>query len=869
MEDYSDALAAVSLTDPVPMTAGPGQIVTLQDGKPTRWVDVLPLLDSAADEMKLGDLLAGRSFDLQDAMSALEMMDPQMDTGMKAAASTEAEAPIPTAPDELPAPLLVGLLDDVLCAEHGWYRGLTLAQTVYAVEWMQCAPELAHLPTRASLLATARAVAAARSIILRADTHEEEDFAGTVNGLKLHDKIVDVDVAALLNAAEEQCAVALKAARAAHAEATAGGAAAEAEAEAAAAVAAAEAVLCRVRFRRGYCCALLHMARPSAKALEMAKRMLKMADEQLAAMASSIEIGTPRSELADLLDGRAVRKRLGAAPAKKPAWLPRAEGIAASKTLLAELRHICSVSEASDDYDGIVRWVDDLAGLPRPGPHVLTRSAAQLIGVSEDPRQACGLRPPMIELIASAVSTYGGLEAPLARELLTLPPVHDLLQQLAQGELSRLRLRNINRGRQRRRLRHYLADWAPLQELAETVDTQLQQAGYLEPGVGPYGAWCLHRTLRDMIAFIMLGFELELFAPCEFGFAYWYNDLLCGMQLQLHREVSDKAQAQAAALAAEANARQAAAAAGGKKAKKGKGKEVKPRPVVCGSPATHLELLFAKVSLDMSRGCYLLLSALENGCAAALRQTRCVQPAPPHAPCAPTSRAHAPPRREPWSCAAASFPSTTLSSCRSRGALSGALPPSMPSCARRRSPPARTSARRRSSLAAWPPTCSQWRVSTSRPSRAASTGLSRRSRAPRAHRRRRSAPRRWPSPRSPSPTGCSSTHSASSRRPTARARASPSIRTRTSSSPPWRRPRQRARRRPPAVRPPLVARRKRSSCSAVCAPSSAGRIRPKSTIIWSKRTSDCWARPSASRPRRVAAARKNCEAFATPRRPLW
>ena len=55
--------------------------------------------------------------------------------------------------------------------------------------------------------------------------------------------------------------------------------------------------------------------------------------------------------------------------------------------------------------------------------------------------------------------------------------------------------------------------------------------------MGPFGAWCLHRTLRDMLGFIHLGFELELFAPCEHTFCYWYTDLLCGMQMHLQREV--------------------------------------------------------------------------------------------------------------------------------------------------------------------------------------------------------------------------------------------------------------------------------------------------------------------------------------------
>ena len=51
----------------------------------------------------------------------------------------------------------------------------------------------------------------------------------------------------------------------------------------------------------------------------------------------------------------------------------------------------------------------------------------------------------------------------LAAEMATLAPVADFLQHLVNGELARLRLKSVNRARAHRRLRHYLADWAPLQ----------------------------------------------------------------------------------------------------------------------------------------------------------------------------------------------------------------------------------------------------------------------------------------------------------------------------------------------------------------------------------------------------------------------
>ena len=340
-------------------------------------LDVLPLLDAASEHMTLGDLLAGQSFDMQDAMSALEVMDPQMDTGMKSASSAadDDDTPDPVLPAEPSAPFMIGLLDEVLCAEHGWYRGLTLAQTVYAVEWMYSAPDVEHLPLRAALVATARGVAAARAIVLRGDVHEEEDFASSISGLRLHDRVPDGDLVQLLNAAEAHAQAALKTARdtpqptsgavgatdtptgdaAAGAPPSAADAAVEPES-----VRVASAVLCRLRFRRGMCGALLNLQvrnlpiSPSAtspdlpprspqtfkpfssmcaafrdlqraqnpqagasdndKLLGVAQSMLAHAHAQLDEMEATIALGTGRVDLTECLQGRAVRRALGPQP---------------------------------------------------------------------------------------------------------------------------------------------------------------------------------------------------------------------------------------------------------------------------------------------------------------------------------------------------------------------------------------------------------------------------------------------------------------------------------------------------------------------------------------------------------------------------
>ena len=96
-----------------------GSIIDELDGQRAVWHDVLPLLDAAATELSLGDLLHGEGFHLQEAMSALEMGDPQMDSMASAAPEDEPAPSLP--PETISAADLVGVLDDMLCCEHAWY----------------------------------------------------------------------------------------------------------------------------------------------------------------------------------------------------------------------------------------------------------------------------------------------------------------------------------------------------------------------------------------------------------------------------------------------------------------------------------------------------------------------------------------------------------------------------------------------------------------------------------------------------------------------------------------------------------------------------------------------------------------------------
>jgi len=212
------------------------------------------------------------------------------------------------------------------------------------------------------------------------------------------------------------------------------------------------------------------------------------------------------------------------------------------------------------------------------------------------------LRPSIRPQVWAAIGSLSGMPAELWKALLQIEPCQEQLSQLTQAMLSRLRLSCLNRARERRRLRIYLAEWAPLQEIADTLDMQLQQARYLEVSVQPFGTWVLWHNLTTMCRFLALGFQLELYSTQEYQMVYWYLESLCDLRLQLNSAAMNAAAVQSVATQAAAGKKSGAAA--NKKKSKSSGK-----PAV-GSAATRQELLLVAALRELSCAMMLALGLL-------------------------------------------------------------------------------------------------------------------------------------------------------------------------------------------------------------------------------------------------------------------
>lgn len=118
-----------------PMPVHTGQV---QNPMPVReWKDITEEFFEAVKELDVGELQHVFLFGLFEAMSAIEMMDPKMDAGMK-----RNEEPIPLTfekaveqgvleLDTISYKDMIGLIDSMYTCLVSWLEGHSLAQTLF------------------------------------------------------------------------------------------------------------------------------------------------------------------------------------------------------------------------------------------------------------------------------------------------------------------------------------------------------------------------------------------------------------------------------------------------------------------------------------------------------------------------------------------------------------------------------------------------------------------------------------------------------------------------------------------------------------------------------------------------------------------
>ncbi|KAF7868334.1 hypothetical protein EAF04_004866 [Stromatinia cepivora] len=490
---------------------------------------------NAAHQLELGDLVKDPFFTLFDAVAALEIMDPKMDSGYLAPGETM-EDDYDFAQVLLPEEVL-GIIDQLLCHEMAWHMGHPLAQTIFTSLYIDRVlyPSPSSLDEtffdksescsenepfmlqvlRAYCLGLIKTCWYVNNRVRSEHFYEEEDFATHTFHRNLLEGIEHSEILGFLR---ETGALVLRT---------------DSIPEAMK-----EALKARLSFRHAFLEAvdIADSRSPDAKVfwretlsfipeLRSSGKLAKSVPQSFSVklqrkLASTVpprpivvmgqdsayehlermcKDGENAVDILDYADSHSLMTFVSLFQARKPQPSVYIRTLLqyymfADMIILGKM----SIREVLDD---------DLASLTLPANQLLDRNNDE-IEVTHDPRFHMAQR---MEIFRSrAANTY-----------------IDILRTMCQ-----------NRCRIRRTLCHTIVDWDNLQLDGEEIDQELREFTKEEPFIDlkisndpiyafPLSSWAYYYKLRQMEWIVQLGFELQVYQPDELSGMYYYLNHLC------------------------------------------------------------------------------------------------------------------------------------------------------------------------------------------------------------------------------------------------------------------------------------------------------------------------------------------------------
>lgn len=551
----------------------------------TEWRDVTQLMSVAAKEFKVGQLVHEEDFNLFDSMSALELMDPKMDSGMLVngmppqsistqLASGSIQLEFSSARDVL------ATLDELFNCETGWLNGLPLAQSLLTSVYMHREPLIAlctQLVTSinslmvvdadvrlvlnerlgasvkdslllvmvAVILATLKTTNLVRDATLRADIFEEEDFSpgkGFDVGVLASFTVEAIDTLLLITQerlesllAQHKASSIKKMSRKKQAKRRSAAAAKSEGANFSGydmlhSNARINAMLCeafirRVRLRRELLntYAAIGLAE-GALDLQKARKGFHCAHELLQ------ELTTERLELdPECFSGKAIgfdsnisRLLLSGSPPRDIKVPSFDEALELMKKVLQEMTIGCSPPEWRCMEDLRIFLVE----FSRQQPTLVARSYVLLFLYADGKVYA---EYNFMDWLSASMVMNG-----VPSVLLSTQEGILYLSRCIETMYESLKVFLHSRSRQRSRIEFLLEEWSILQVEATAVDEKFTTEMNIPHAAYPryFTAWSLEESVQLMLHYVVLGLELDLYAPPEFGMIYWYLDYLQGSRLQ-------------------------------------------------------------------------------------------------------------------------------------------------------------------------------------------------------------------------------------------------------------------------------------------------------------------------------------------------
>ncbi|XP_057419627.1 uncharacterized protein LOC130713831 isoform X2 [Lotus japonicus] len=511
---------------------------SIPSGDNSVWADVSPLLQSACQDLREGELIHGNNFNLYAAMSALEIMDPKMDSGITCTyysldeAIENGAAPVPISDDKTTdVRCTIDIMDHLLACEATWHKGHSLAQTVYSCLYL-LRPE--RTSSNALLHSYCQVIRATCKTVLfsvsDARTHEEEDLFIMSYGLPLSGDR-DEKCLPMLNAVEETICRQLRACKASSSQRRVPEDIEPLQNNPDLEEGYCKALLCRLRFRKHFYHLLMSMKQPRGGGLELARKHIASCISEIDNMKKSSDFlkasaqemseqnidNTTASGCQPIGFDASINCRLSApTPPRSIKLFCWDKALEYFRKLLQDLDIVCSCSLDPSLEDAVLFVVK----FQKSQPDLVSRALLQLLLVQDGKLYG---RDSMFSMITRAAGLPQAAENHDIRK-------SEFMVQLVQMVINLLKILCTNAAWQRRKLGKMLQEW-------RVIYVQLELAFKKEFGEASSTSndknicfkiyqqilvWVEEQTYWIAFRFLFLGFELELYSVHDYCMVYWY-----------------------------------------------------------------------------------------------------------------------------------------------------------------------------------------------------------------------------------------------------------------------------------------------------------------------------------------------------------
>ncbi|KAI1614818.1 Mak10 subunit, NatC N-terminal acetyltransferase-domain-containing protein [Exophiala viscosa] len=507
--------------------------------------DITRQFRTAASTLRPGKVVKDEHFTLFEAVSALEIGDPKMDSGSVAFdPDTEVEFDFTAtiSPEEI-----IWLMDELLCREVAWQMGYPLSQTLFTsvhlerllwpepkrlpnTRFDRNASAIVHKPSlledvfRPFCLGLVKCCDLVLAMITSQHYYEEEDFATQIfNRPLLHVFPVD-DILAELRSAQvwlkqSDLPTNLK-----------------------------EALMIRVDVRYDSLKLLQRCAigeRPKPKHLDECIALL----ERIEATSS---IGRPVTSEAFTLK---IQRRLASSVPPRPmVVIERDKAFPFFRQLFIDTVTAFQVVDVSFSGDLLVAYQHFMAQATQPAVYVRALLQSFLF-INNGVLGQFSIKDFVYQDMRMVVLPTGPLphdnktgEIFTDQQFQVSSQLDMFVDRYGESFINLFRTFCLNRCRVRRTMCHAAMDWDQIQAEAEDLDGLIQSA-FNERAI-PYpdgedvtfsysvSSWVYHYKLMQLRTIVEMGFELSIYAPHEFCDMYWYLTFLCSTHLSHLERIS-------------------------------------------------------------------------------------------------------------------------------------------------------------------------------------------------------------------------------------------------------------------------------------------------------------------------------------------